>query len=315
MIVESSKNYKYSDLLDKSVETVSIAEASFKLIILVVAVIANSLLCLIVMMKSKMQTTTNLILVNLAVADILLAIIKTSSILNLTFSMTWRETTCGAVSYTSRLCEIFVVLAIASPFVITLFCQKMLKFIGLIIIGYFWIFAAVYSLPSAFYPKICEIDENYYCLTEIPHGTLFLIFEPRFSSFFFYLIPITVITVSLALHKFRMSWIINRRQEMRSLFAIVIIHILLFTPWMVVENFQFFNNSEKIQFLFSMSYLLTLVSMVYKPFICFFWHCELNQEIRQLMPCCGGSAIDKLESPNNNDSTQQPSEGKSSFGK
>lgn len=259
--------------LNDSVET-TVLEYFFAFAFLA-AIIGNSLVCFLVVKTSSMRRPINCLLMNLAVADVLLA--TSDGLFNLThISGSWifGKILCGAAFFVMAVCTNVSSLTIAIPFVVLTFRMKFSKQNCLMTIAVSWIVAAIAASPHLFQYDVYEYPGENLCLV-VGNSRDFLIYN-LVTEWTPCLLPIVIASAALP------KWMKSRSQGTQPMLANVLIFVALWTPFVIIRSIN--DTFESIQ-LITTTYCITLIATFCKPFIYFCFVNEFNREVKKLAAC------------------------------
>jgi len=199
-------DYDYSDCTNCTVETIQFStefQAVIYLmynIVFVAAVLGNLLVCYVVFSTSRMRTVTNYMIANLAVGDLLMAVlcVPFSYISVLLQHWPFGELLCRIVSPAQAVCvfvSAYTLVALAGDrYMAILYPLKprLRRSQAVVVIGLVWVVALITAAPIAVFTRL-ELDEQrglplceevscsftlfsgYQLLSQIQHGLLLLL--------------------------------------------------------------------------------------------------------------------------------------------
>lgn len=237
----------------------------------VIAIIANFFVVLIVAKNRKMYNSTNVILANLAVADILIYISSILFIIGNSDSWTFGEMMCHATGNFPIISDHFTTLAIAVPFIICMFQPELSTWISLSLAGFLWIIATYISIPNL--NKFSLVEQyrdpsKYNCYHLYDKYSS----EFRISTITQVIALVIFILISIAVYRCKNANFISRYQGTRTMLAIAIIHVLMLTQ--EVDKLFIGDILSVI-----VPILLSFVRKIYKPVLYFFFLPDFKNEI------------------------------------
>eukprot|EP00106_Octopus_bimaculoides_P006202 XP_014773644.1 PREDICTED: delta-type opioid receptor-like [Octopus bimaculoides] len=230
--MNSSEEEDYEYDYDKTVSIIPLEElvpvSIVYSITLFLGVTGNSLVIFCILRYNRMRSITNILLLSLASADLLLVVICVPIKGVAFFSFTWTmgEVLCKAVHYlqnVSMLCSVFTLTVISIERYIAIRHPLKAKYIctlvhaRLVIMGV-WILSFIGSLPVLFGQRHIEVGmrrKGYYCLREWQKPFFEKIYELYMLTVML-IIPSFVMTIAYLGICFEMWNVSYRRADMRS---------------------------------------------------------------------------------------------------
>ncbi|XP_052825853.1 delta-type opioid receptor [Octopus bimaculoides] len=257
--MNSSEEEDYEYDYDKTVSIIPLEElvpvSIVYSITLFLGVTGNSLVIFCILRYNRMRSITNILLLSLASADLLLVVICVPIKGVAFFSFTWTmgEVLCKAVHYlqnVSMLCSVFTLTVISIERYIAIRHPLKAKYIctlvhaRLVIMGV-WILSFIGSLPVLFGQRHIEVGmrrKGYYCLREWQKPFFEKIYELYMLTVML-IIPSFVMTIAYLGICFEMWNVSYRRADMRSgrflrkvvkmLVVVVLLFIICWAPILI----------------------------------------------------------------------------------
>lgn len=280
----------------------------------------NFLVCFVVCRQRTMQTVTNFFITNLAVADVLLCLFCVTLTPTYTFVGKWMfgKFLCHLVAFLQCFCVYLSTLTLTSIaidrfFVIIFpFRPRMKISTCCIILVLIWLVAILLTFPYGYFVQIkMELMDNEVvplCNEAWPteddrklFGTVTSVLQ-FFLPFFIILVCYLCIFVKLQRNKKKLSKTKNSkkknsnekvlRKKTTTNQMLVLMVGIFGTCWLplnvinMLEDFNLnINESEYYNFLFFLTHLLAMSSVIYNPFLYAWLNENFRKEFKQILPC------------------------------
>lgn len=287
-------------LLDKEVNRVPLVEIIVWIIFLAIVffgVVINLFVCITVARKRAMQTPVNVILMNLAIADMILCVFSVilDPLYETAAHILLGKLTCRFIVSTNALSKYFTAIAIAAPLVIYSFYRQLDARKCGFLIFVFWLFAIICAIVPGFNADIyVEKTINKAFCVEIWTVTAYNGHQDHFERFNIFIqlgLPVLVTAGCIITHKVVNKRFISGNPLHRMLLMMIIIHLLLWTPEVALW-YRLYVYNTYIQLFYHLHYLaryLALFSIFYKPILYIKYDSQFHKEFKALILCSKSS--------------------------
>lgn len=255
-------------------------ETSFSIIVFLVGITANTMVCCVVG-KRKMRTPFNIFLATLAIADILycLFIVPAIPIYRIYDRWILGKAMCVVTFLVSDFYMFYTPIAIS---IILLLNRKINLAVSYVAICGILFVATSFALPRVFVSElVMDENDNVFCVENFPNASFRLVYV-KLRVVTNILIPFLTIIIS-----FIVALVVKSNKDCpadRLRLVMMFIHILCWSPVIVLESM--INVDPSQMYLFVLVNLISLLSVVYKPILCFFMDKNLSMEFLELVSCC-----------------------------
>jgi len=241
-------------------------------------IIGNTMVCVVLFRKRKMQTPLNVFLITLAIGDILFCIfyIVTLPMYHLYDSWILGETLCFVTIFVAELYEFYSIITISISMCLFL-CQKVNLKKAYITISIIFLCTTLISLAKVSFTKLILFDEQKICIGEWSNHKFAMAYQ-LLKFLFHILLPIVTLIVFSVL-----SFILKFNKNpfaSRLLMLIMIIYVLLSCPLILLHMFPYSEN--RVIDLFALFHHLSILTVVYKPILYYKMDKTMKNEFLEL---------------------------------
>ena len=269
---------------DQKTTDLDILYWTFHVTFLIVGISGNSFVCILIATKRIMQTPVNLILANLALADLIgtLMVFIWEPLNDFASYLYITKSTCHMLWFFSMLSEYFDSIAIALPFIIFSFYQQISVRKCLVVILIHW----VVTILQLIIPLDFEIFPS--------NGKVHCVLQPNTEMFFYEILhlinkilyPLLVTTCCLIIHKIMQKRFLKDKSLHRMLLLMVIISLIIWTPNAVFKTLAVFYDYYIPYKLFMPFHYFSYLDLVFKPILYIFVDPSFNKEFMNLISSC-----------------------------
>lgn len=245
----------------------------------------NFLVIVIVIRKKTMQTSLNLFLATISVVDMISSIYElTLGCIHILFGIpVINETMCHAVFYLYQVEGTLPPLMLAAT-VITFICKEnrvpTYKAVTLTI----FITAMIFAIPRGYFTTLEIIGKKIKICTEKwssqDDRNLYKHFESTIEAFAFLLSFVACIV------KYKMFRSASAAKSItQKLPLLIFIAIILWTPKMLIRNFEFYSifGFQYYLFIFKFEYVTNCLSFAFKPIMYFYYDKDFYKELKNII--------------------------------
>ncbi|MBN3284682.1 GPR83 protein, partial [Polyodon spathula] len=284
-------------------------------VIIIISLFGNILVCHVIIKNKRMQSSTSLFIVNLAIADIMITVLNTPFTLVRFVNSTWvfGKLMCH-VSRFAQYCSVHVsVLTLTAialdrhQVIMHPLKPRMSSIKGVICIVIIWVLATCFSLPHAIYQRLFRFQfgnkkVRMVCLHSFPQpADLFWKYLDLATFVLLYVLPLFAISVAYIVVAKKL-WMRNaigditmeqyyahqrkKKMTLKMLMLVVVVFAVCWFPlncYVVLISSKAINTNNALYFAF---HWLAMSSTCYNPFI----YCWLNEsfrlELKSLLSMC-----------------------------
>lgn len=267
------------------------------LALFIVGVPVNLMICVIVARTRKLQTTVNMFLVNLTIADtfMILKIALLTSAEELFNKWIFGKFMCTFVIYTISLCSYFESITVSSTFMLFLFYPRINMRNTWTVILLLWIVSSVVAIPRGYYAKVYE-NEAYnkaYCAVDYQIDAVFQAMSSAVRFFLPIINAAGFITFNIGYYIHRKKFLVYSKTNLM-LFLLLVIFLISTSPYSMIRviiNFELpFEYSYRM---FMIAHYLSISRLVYKPFLYIFLADDFKNETNKLIQRLLGRSNDE----------------------
>lgn len=287
MIVESSTRFPDGFVEEIFLEKpfVKFLIITFIILIFLLGVSGNCFVLVTVYRKRSLRTPLNLILVNLAIADILICLFVIAG--DPLYEMTARSgfilvgESCPKIMFYSTVGDYFVAVAIALPLLVYSFYQQgsIRSYIKLIIS--LWIITSAIAGYDAHSAEWAAVDSSgiLFCITNISNSALDRLLE-HFNTFIHVVFPVFITASCLFMHLKLKKKFLDGTSIHRMLLLMVAIYAMLITPVTLTIHLPHYTSIdyENVLKLWKAALFWSMFSVVYKPILYVLYHKDFKDE-------------------------------------
>lgn len=258
---------------------------TFIILIFLLGVAGNCFVLVIVYRKRSLQTPLNLLLVNLAIADILCCIFVIAG--DPLYEIAARsgyisvKESCPKIMFYSMVGDYFAAIAIALPLLVYSFYQQgsIQSYSKLIIL--LWIFTSAVAGYDAHSAEWAAVDSSgtLFCITNTSNSALDRLLE-HFNTFIHVIFPAFITASCLIMHLKLKKKFLDGTSIHRMLLLMVAIYAMLITPVTLTIHLPHYTSIDykNVLKLWKAALFWSMFTVVYKPILYVLYHKDFNDE-------------------------------------
>lgn len=258
---------------------------TFIILIFLLGVAGNCFVLVIVYRKRSLQTPLNLLLVNLAIADILCCIFVIAG--DPLYEIAARsgyisvKESCPKIMFYSMVGDYFAAIAIALPLLVYTFYQQgsIRSYSKLIIL--LWIFTSAVAGYDAHSAEWAAVDSSgiLFCITNTSNSALDRLLE-HFNTFIHVIFPAFITASCLIMHLKLKKKFLDGTSIHRMLLLMVAIYAMLITPVTLTIHLPHYTSIDykNVLKLWKAALFWSMFTVVYKPILYVLYHKDFNDE-------------------------------------
>lgn len=276
----SSLNYDYDESSQLQDTAVTIFVTVFSFVISLIGIIVNTIVCLVVLRKRKMQTSINVVLVTLAIGDILFCLfyIMTSPTYYIFDGWIFGKWMCFTSAFVAEFYEFYSIITICTSMCLFLWQKVNLKmtYVTITIIG---LCAATISLFRVIFTQLYVTKDGRSMCTVTWINNDFAAIHLHIKLVINVVIPFVMVIMSFVLRiMFKFD---KNASAIRLLMAIMLIYVLFWSPLTVLQNIDLHYGLQISHFVYMFFDLLSYFTVVYKPILYYKMDENFMKEISQ----------------------------------